>query len=117
MKASELKRLWSGAEAIRGKLYGIIEELEARLLDLPDSTLRAGTAVKFNSRGRILEGQIGQVSEDGEKLFIYVPNEDGFGATGHKVPRASVIEPEVESGLTDEDVVFLGKLLKVKMEA
>lgn len=117
MKASELKRLWKGAGALRCKLDEILEGLDARFLDLPDSTLRAGTAVKFNSRGRILEGQIGQVSEDGEKLFIYVPNEDGFGATGHKVPRASVIEPEVESGLTDEDVQYMLKLLKVKMEA
>ena len=117
MKASELKRLWSGAEAIRDKLDEFLEELGARFDTVPTSILTAGTTVEFNSRGRILEGQIGQVSEDGEKLFIYVPNEDGFGATGHKVPRASVIEPEVESGLTDEDVQYMVKLLKVKMEA
>ena len=117
MKASELKRLWKGAGAIRCKMDEILKGLDARFLDMPDSTLRAGTVVEFNSRGRILEGQIGQVSEDGEKLFIYVLNEDGFGATGHKVPRASVIEPEVESDLTVEDVQYLVKLLKVKMEA
>ena len=117
MKVSELKRLWKGAGAIRCKMEEILEELRVRSLDLPDPTPQAGTLVKFNSRGRILEGQVGQVSEDGEKLFIYVPNEDGFGATGHKAPRASVIELEVESGLTDEDVQYLVKLLKVKMEA
>lgn len=117
MKTSELKRLWLGADAIRGRLDEILKELEARFGTVPTSILTAGTTVEFNSRGRVLTGQVGQISDDGEKLFVYVPNSDGFGATGHKVPRASVVEPEVEYGLTDEDVQYLVKLLKVKLGA
>lgn len=117
MKASELKRLWMGAEAIQDKLSEILEGLGARFDTVPTSIMVAGALVDFNSRGRVLTGQVGQVSDDGEKLFVYVPNSDGFGATGHKVPRASVVEPEVESGLTDEDVQYLVKLLKVQRGA
>lgn len=117
MKASALRKLYDETYALcefLGELTVILGDRTART---GPPGLKAGETVQFNSRGRVLEGQVGQISEDGEKLFIYVPNADGFGATGHKVPRASVVEPEVESGLTEADVVFLGKLLKVKRGA
>ena len=116
MKASARQALH---EAV-AELYLDLEQMLGVLDKTPPASefhLTAGADVQFKSRGRVLSGKIGQVSEDGEKLYVYVENEDGFGSTGFRVTRASVIEPEVESGLSAGAEAYLGRLLKVKKGA
>ena len=116
MKPSTRSALREQLAGLQDVLANLAANMDSVMDGGPVTDLQAGGVVQFKSRGRLLAGTIGQISDDGEKLYIYVGNEDGFGTTGFRVPRSSVHEPEVESGLSEEEESILGRLLKVKLE-
>ena len=115
MKPSTRSALREQLADLQDALSNLAENMDRVMYDGLVTDLQAGGVVQFKSRGRLLAGTIGQISDDGEKLYIYVGNEDGFGTTGFRVPRSSVHEPEVESGLSEDEEIILRRLLKVKL--
>lgn len=92
-------------EALKYRLLGIAEECQGMSERLRDAfpevrevALSPGNLVSFNSRGRAMDGVIGEVSEDKASLYVYVRNADGFGTTGYRIRASAVIQPEVERG-------------------
>ena len=53
----------------------------------------------FRHRGKELNGQLGQVR--GNELYVYVDNDDGFGATGYRTTKARLVYPD--AALSDEE--------------
>ena len=116
MKASTRSALRQQLEHLRSILTCFAEQMDGERSAGLVTELKPGGEVQFKSRGRMLTGTIGQISEDGEKLYVYVQNEDGFGTTGFRVLRSAVQEPEVDSGLSEDEEIILGRLLKVRLE-
>ena len=93
MNTMELDNLLLAARMLHARAADAIRVLEAQHKAEGVPALEPGAVVTFRHRGKELKGQLGQVR--GEELYVYVDNDDGFGATGYRTTKARLVYPDV----------------------
>ena len=93
MNTLELNGLLLRVRWLQAKIEAAQQLLEERHEADAVPELTPGVAVTFRHRGKELKGQLGQVR--GEELYVYVDNDDGFGATGYRTTKARLVYPDV----------------------
>ena len=112
MNTKQLQDLWLAVKLLQARVTDAVLVLEEHCDRDTVPALEPGAVVTFRHRGKVLTGQLGQVR--GEELYVYVDNEDGFGAAGYRTTKARLGYPEVEmSGEEQKACAFLLGLVEV----
>lgn len=93
MNTKQLQDLWLAVKLLQERVADAVLVLEEHCDHDTVPALEPGAVVTFRHRGKELTGQLGQVR--GEELYVYVDNEDGFGAAGYRTTKARLVYPDV----------------------
>ena len=112
MNTKQLQDLWMAVELLQERVAAAALVLEKHCDRDIVPALEPGAVVTFRHRGKELTGQLGQVR--GDDLYVYVDNEDGFGASGYRTTKARLVYPEADlDSATTAEVGLLADLVGV----
>lgn len=112
MNTKQLQDLLLAVKLLQERVADAVLVLEEHCDHDTVPALEPGAVVTFRHRGKELTGQLGQVR--GEALYVYVDNEDGFGAAGYRTTKARLVYPEVElDSAATAEVCLLAELVGV----